>query len=298
VQIGYHRSPPPIGRRRNSWSAHRPALVAILGPDASVGQQQWDSLCSAQWRIRPGSRHPPLPFLVAGLAASNGGSGTVGCALYCQSPSLAASPPTAAAAQLPAPALTVPGRWPRRHQRRVLQSSWRPPVPVSVTGHQQSGLQHSGRDPLVPVPFPGRAATSDDSVSAAFALPCQPLAPESPLPYSTPPPPASVAVQKTFAGLRRLRQNLVTTKNPRWGVTGGGRCGGWVSSSARMRGAVSYAFFEKGYSKTTVYYFLSLSPLVHTTSTCNSRYHSGHLCAAPNPLLSLCMETALETACW
>ena len=60
-------------------------------------------------------------------------------------------------------------------------------------------------------------------------------------------------------------------------LLGGGGCGGWLSSSARMRGAASYVLCERRNSKATLYYLLSLSRIVPTTSTCNLRYHSGHL---------------------
>lgn len=204
VQTGKHSSPPPIGRHRHSWSACRPVLVPTVGRHASVGRQRWESLCWAQWWFRHGGRHRSLPFPVAGLTVSNGGCGTVAGALHSQSLSLGASPPIAAAAQLPVGSCTILAFWTPRHDRRVLQSSRRRPLPGSVIGRHQFRLQHGGRDDFVPVPVLGRSAKSGDSVTAAGALHCQPLAPASPPPCLPPPPLIEVAVQTNSADLQDL----------------------------------------------------------------------------------------------
>jgi len=111
VQTGKHRSPPLIGRHRHSWSARRSALVTILGLHASVGQQQWDSLCWDQWWLRHGGRHPS-----------------------CHSRSLDSQPLTTAAAQWQALPTASPCRWVRRHQSRLLYSCRGPSLPFSAAG--------------------------------------------------------------------------------------------------------------------------------------------------------------------
>ena len=54
----------------------------------------------------------------------------------------------------------------------------------------------------------------------------------------------------------------------------------------------------KGYLETKFYFCFVLYPLVPTKSTCDIRYNSCHLWTGPRAFLSLCIATALETACW
>ena len=109
----------------------------------------------------------------------------------------------------------------------------------------------------------------------------------------------AVQMASDMAKTRRPPSPAAPVKQPDKALPGNGgeSPGGEVSFSSRMRGAASFRPFDTNSGEVIVYILYFHAASVPTTSTCDLRHHFGHLYATLIVLLSLCMATALETAC-